>query len=105
MVNPEAKISPNLIEDFCKRWGIIEFSLFGSTLRDDFNPSSDLDIMVAFSPKVKWGLFDHVKMEQELAEVFNRKIDLFTKESIEHTHNWMLRREILGTAEVIYETR
>lgn len=104
MVNPEVKISKNLIEDFCKRWRIIEFSLFGSTLRDDFNTNSDLDIMVAFSPEAKWGLFDHVKMEQELAEVFNRKIDLFTKESIERTHNWMLRREILETAEVIYET-
>jgi predicted nucleotidyltransferase len=92
----------NQIADFCQRWHIIELALFGSVLRDDFRPDSDLDILVTFAPEANWSLLDHLRMEQELAGLLNRKIDLFTKRAVEQSHNWMRRREILNTAQVIY---
>lgn len=94
---PEKEIS-----DFCSRWRISEFALFGSVLRDDFTAKSDLDILVAFAPDADWSLLDHVQMEQELAELLGRKVDLLTRRSVERSSNWLRRSEILDTAEVIY---
>jgi uncharacterized protein len=54
------------ISDFCQRWQISEFALFGSVLRDDFGPDSDLDVLVTFAPEADWSLFDHLRMEEEL---------------------------------------
>lgn len=88
--------------DFCRRWLIIEFALFGSAIRDDFNSESDLDILVSFAPDADWSLFDHLQMEQELAKLLNRKIDLFSKRAVEQSHNPIRRREILSTAKIIY---
>jgi predicted nucleotidyltransferase len=90
------------IADFCQRWHISEFALFGSVLREDFSPDSDLDVLVTFAPEANWSLLDHLRMEQELARLLNRKIDLFTKRAVEQSHNWIRRQEILSTAEVIY---
>jgi len=92
----------NQIADFCRRWHIRELALFGSVLRDDFRPDSDLDILVTFAPEANWSLFDHLRIEQELATLLNRKIDLFTKRAVERSKNWIRRREILNTAEVVY---
>jgi predicted nucleotidyltransferase len=82
----------------------VEFAVFGSALREDFGPDSDLDVMVVFSPEANWGLWDHLRMEEELANLFERKIDLFTRRAVERSHNWLRRQEILRTAEVIYGT-
>jgi predicted nucleotidyltransferase len=90
------------ISDFCQRWRITEFALFGSVLRDDFDAESDLDILVAFAPDADWSLLDHVKMEQELEALLGRKVDLLSRRSVERSHNWLRRREILDTAEVVY---
>ena len=102
MVNPGVRIPRNIIEDFCKRWYIAELALFGSALRTDFGPNSDLDVLVTFAPEANWSLLDHLRMEQELTKLLNRKIDLFTKESVKRSHNWLRRQEILSAAEVIY---
>ena len=93
------------LADFCQRWCISEVALFGSVLRDDFKSDSDLDILVTFAPEAEWGLFDHLQMEQELAELSGRKIDLISKRAVEQNHNWILRREILNTARVLYVSR
>jgi len=90
------------IAAFCSRWHIVELALFGSALREDFGPDSDLDVLVTFAPEADWGLLDHLRMEDELARLFGRKIDLFTKRAVEQSHNWLRRQEILNTAEVIY---
>ena len=90
------------ISDFCRRWRITEFALFGSVLRDDFDAESDLDILVAFAPDADWSLLDHVQMEQELEAMLGRKVDLLSRRSVERSHNWLRRREILETAEVVY---
>jgi predicted nucleotidyltransferase len=104
MVKRKIDISQEQIADFCLHWQISELALFGSVLRDDFGPESDLDILVTFAPGAEWGLLDHVKIEQELASLLGCKVDLLTKRAVERSPNWILRREILSTAEVIYGT-
>ena len=59
------EIPKEKIADFCRKWKIVELSLFGSVLRDDFRPDSDVDILVTFSPDAEWSLLDHVAMEEE----------------------------------------
>jgi predicted nucleotidyltransferase len=61
-----------------------------------------VDVLVAFSPEANWGLLDHLRMEQELVALLNRKVDLVTKRAVEQSRNWVRRQEILSTAEVIY---
>ncbi|NBD36438.1 MAG: nucleotidyltransferase [Chloroflexi bacterium] len=105
MANVRTDIPQSQIAKFCKRWQIEEFALFGSVLRDDFRPESDLDVLVTFASEVNWSLLDHLRMERELSTLLNRKIDLFTKRAVERNHNWLRRQEILGTAKVIYAAR
>jgi len=83
------------------RWQVEEFYLFGSVLRKDFYPDSDIDVMVVFAPAITWG-FEWVTMQRELADLFGRSVDLLTKASIEESHNWIRREEILDTAQLIY---
>ena len=90
------------IADFCQRWQIEEFYLFGSVLREDFRPDSDIDVMVKFTSDARWGLLALVRMKREFEELFGRDVDLLTKKSIEQSENWIRRKEILGTARLIY---
>jgi len=85
-------------------WRILELALFGSVLCADLNRESDLDVLVTFAPDAEWGLLDHVQMEQELEALLGRKVDLLSRRSVERSHNWIRRQEILGTAEVVYGT-
>ncbi len=102
MFKKNVDISEECMADFCRRWHIHEVALFGSALREDFSPDSDLDILITFAPKADWSLLDHLRMEQELEDLLDRKVDLITKRAVEQSHNAMRRREILDTAEVIY---
>ena len=90
------------LAEFCRRWNVRELALFGSALRDDFGPASDVDLLVTFSPDAEWTLFDHFRMEQELADLLGRDVDLLTRRGIEESLNWIRRREILRTARTIY---
>jgi predicted nucleotidyltransferase len=90
------------IADFCRRWRIRELSLFGSVVREDFRPDSDVDVLISFAPDAQWGLFDHVRMEEELTNIIGRPVDLVTRPAVEHSANWIRRREILDTAEPFY---
>ncbi|MGH2413297.1 MAG: nucleotidyltransferase family protein [Microcystaceae cyanobacterium] len=96
-------LSQSAIAEFCQRWKVQEFYLFGSVLRDDFRPDSDIDVMVQFAPASVCGLLELVRMKHELEALFSRKVDLLTKKSIEQSENWIRRKEILGTATLIYE--
>jgi hypothetical protein len=98
MVRLNIDIPQNQLAEFCRRWLISEFALFESAIRDDFNANSGLDILVTFASEANWSLLDHFRMEQELANLLKRKIDLFSKRAVEQNHNWMHRREILNTA-------
>jgi predicted nucleotidyltransferase len=87
------------IAEFCKRWSITEFSVFGSVLRDDFRPDSDIDVLVSIDPKAHIGLLDIAQMQIELEDLFKRPVDLVEKEGLRNPYR---RREILRTAQVIY---
>lgn len=93
------------IASFCRRWKIVEFSLFGSVLRDDFRPDSDVDVLVSFAPDARWSLFDHVRMEDELSALLGRKVDVVSRRAIEQSENWIRRKAILGSAEAVYVAR
>ena len=87
------------IAEFCKRWSIIEFSVFGSVLREDFRPDSDIDVLVSIDPKAHIGLFEIAQMQIELENLLKRSVDLVEKEGLRNPYR---RREILRTAHLIY---
>ncbi len=93
------------IKAFCERWGLTKMEVFGSAIRSDFNPeTSDIDLMVSrpSPPTVRISLFDEVKMCDELAEIFGRKVDLVWRSSIETHYNKVRRKSILEHTETIY---
>src|ERR671932_2298632 len=104
-ISPKVEVSENAIASFCERWKITEFALFGSILRDDFRPDSDVDVLVTFAPDAKWGLFKLVEMQQDLETIVSRDVDLIERKAIEHSHNWLRRKEILGSAQTFYVKR
>ena len=87
---------------FCRRWKVRELALFGSALRVDFKPESDVDVLVSFDESAHWGLFDHVQMRLDLEDIFKRKVDLVTRRALEQSQNGLLRERILSTAKVIF---
>jgi len=90
------------IVDFCKKWEISRMAFFGSVLRDDFMPDSDVDVMVAFSPGSQWSLFDMVDMKLELEKMFGRDVDIVEDGTI---RNPIRHRCIYKNLEVIYESK
>ena len=84
---------------FCRRWRIAELAFFGSVLRDDFRPDSDVDVLVTFAPDADWGLLDFVAMRDELSAILGRQVDLVTRRSVENSGNWIRREAILSSAE------
>ena len=93
------------LAEFCNRWKISELALFGSVLRDDFRPGSDIDLLVSFNPKARISLFDLVRMQNELMEIFGRHIDLVERRAIEKSENYIRRKNILSNTKVIYAAR
>ena len=90
------------IAAFCDRWKIVEFALFGSVLREDFRADSDMDVLVTFSDEAQWTLLDHVEMQDELKNIFGREVDLVSRRGIERSRNYIRRKAILNSAEVVY---
>lgn len=97
--NDRLKVTESAIADFCHRWKIVEFALFGSVLREDFRPDSDIDILIQFAPKPGWDLFHLMDMKRELKTLFGREVDLLEKRQLQ---NPFRRAEILRTHQVIY---
>jgi predicted nucleotidyltransferase len=95
-------IDRDKLTDFCRRWKIVNLSFFGSVLRDDFGPDSDIDVLVTFAQDAHWGLFDMVHMQEELKEILGRDVDLVSRRAIETSRNYIRRKAILSSAEVIY---
>jgi uncharacterized protein len=96
------QLPQQVLVELCQRWKIKTLYLFGSVLREDFRPDSDIDIMVEFETDASWGLLEFVRLKRELETLFDRDVDLITKKSIEQSHNWIRRQEILGTAQAVY---
>jgi uncharacterized protein len=101
----EIEMPIHAITHFCDRWQVIEFSLFGSILLDDFRPDSDIDVMVQFHPEAQPTFSTLEQMEVELKIIFHREIDLISRRGIENSRNYLRRQEILSSAQVIYATR
>ena len=87
------------IESFCRKWHVDEFALFGSVLREDFSPASDIDVLITFSPQARLSLFDFVEMQEELEKILHRKVDLVSRGGL---RNPFRRHEILRTRQVVY---
>ena len=87
------------IVEFCQQWQITEFALFGSVLRDDFRPGSDIDVLVTFAADCGYSLFDLAQMQEELRAILAHEVELVEKESL---RNPFRRHAILNNMEVIY---
>lgn len=87
------------IADFCQRWKITEFALFGSVLRDDFRPDSDIDVVVTFAADCGHSLFDLAQMQEQLRAILGREVELVEKAGLQ---NPFRRHAILNNMEVIY---
>jgi predicted nucleotidyltransferase len=105
MVSCNLAIPQDAVAAFCRRWKITELAVFGSALRDDFRPDSDVDVLVTFSPEGRWTLFDMVHMKDELEAIFGRSVDLVTRRGVEQSRNPLRRQAILSCAESIYVQR
>lgn len=101
-IQARVSISPNEIAAFCKRRQVTELALFGSVLRDDFGPDSDIDVLVKFSPDAKLSFLALDQMEEELSRILGRPVDLVEKVAVEKSPNWVRRGNILGSAKTIY---
>jgi uncharacterized protein len=93
------QIPKDKITDFCHRWKVTELSLFGSILREDFRPDSDVDVLVSFADDADWSLSDLAYMVDELKAIFGREVDLLEKKAL---RNPFRRHSILSSKEVIY---
>ncbi|MBV9774711.1 MAG: nucleotidyltransferase family protein [Gemmatimonadetes bacterium] len=93
------EIPQERIAEFCRRWHVTEFSLFGSVLREDFRADSDVDVLVVFEPGTELGWEDWERMQQELEAVFGRPVDLVEKSAVT---NPFRRSHILRTHRVVY---
>ncbi|GBE73128.1 P72997 [Microcystis aeruginosa NIES-87] len=114
--NTSTKLSVHLpmekIAQFCDRWQVTEFAtstklsvhLFGSVLREDFRPDSDIDVMVEFHPEAHPTFSTLDQMEAELKTIFHRDVDLITRQGIATSRNYLRRNQILSSAQVIYAT-
>ena len=95
-------IAKDEVAEFCRRNHIRRMALFGSVLREDFAPESDVDVLVEFEPDVRlgWAFWD---VEEELGRILGRKADMRTFRGVEESRNWLLREEILSSAEIVYD--
>ena len=93
------QIDQEKITEFCRKWKVAEFALFGSVLREDFGPSSDVDVLVTFGPGGGITFDNRVEMLDDLSTIFGREVDLVEKSTI---RNPFRRHTILTTREILY---
>ncbi len=102
MVPIAGLVSPSDLAALCRRWAVAELCLFGSALRGELRPDSDIDLMVTFVPTARWRVRDLFRMQDELEALFGRAVDLVERAAVEENENWVRRRQILDHAEPIY---
>ena len=91
------------VVDFCERWNIAELAFFGSVLRDDFGPESDIDVLVNLRPGTSHRISSILHMEKELGSILGREVDLVFRSDVERSRNYLRREAVLKSAEVFYE--
>ena len=90
------------IKDLCDRWHIAEFAVFGSVLRDDFHPTSDIDVLITFDSNARKGLLTLARIKHELEDLLDRNVDIVTRKSVEQSPNETRKNTILQSAQVLY---
>lgn len=95
-------ITSSQLEALCQRWQIAELALFGSILRDDFQAESDIDVLVTYQPAAYRNLFTKMALKEEFEDLLQRNVDVVSKQAIEQSRNWIRRKSILDSAEVVY---
>jgi predicted nucleotidyltransferase len=100
MKHTDVDIPLDEIGAFCHRHHIRELALFGSVLREDFTPESDLDVLIDFEPEAeqKLNLLDLVGMQLELSQILKREVDLVLRDGLKP----LIKDEVLTSREVIY---
>ena len=87
---------------FCQKWRLAEFALFGSVLRADFRPDSDIDVLIRVAPNAPAGLHPFLAMQEELVALFGRPVDLVEREAVENSVNPIRKRSILSSTLQVY---
>ncbi len=90
------------LAELCRRWKVIELAFFGSVLREDFGPESDVDVLVTFASEAEWSLLDLARMQLELSDLFGRPVDLVERQAVEQSENYIRRRHVLESLETVY---
>lgn len=90
------------IEAFCRKWKVRELALFGSVLREDFGPNSDVDVLVTFEQDGGFTFDNYPMMLEELTAIFGRDVDLMQREAVEHEPNYIRRQHVLNHLERVY---
>ncbi len=102
------QIGPLSVDDgrlaaFCEKWGIAELAVFGSVLRDDFRPDSDVDFLVTWKEgRLPGSIFDIVRMQDELSVIVGREAGIAERRLVERSKNPYRRRNILDSATTVY---
>ncbi len=98
MDKPKIQIPAAQITEFCRRNRISRLSLFGSVLREDFRPDSDVDVLVEFEPEAQIGMMAYSRIQRELSELLRRPVDLVPQKGLKPR----IRNAVLASAEVVY---
>ena len=101
-MNPRIAIPRDALAEFCREHGIARLAIFGSALREDFGPESDIDLLVEFERDRIPGLLRLAGLELQLSGLFGRDVDLVTRSAVEQSRNYIRRRAILDSAEEVY---
>ncbi len=98
-MNVKVKLDREALAVFCRKWQIRELSLFGSAIREDFGPKSDLDFRLSFDAAAGWDLWDLVTLREELMVIAGRDVDIVVKEALRNPYR---RKEILAHREILH---
>lgn len=86
------------LDALCRRYHVRELALFGSVLRDDFREDSDIDVLVEFEEGAPIGLLDYVGLQDDLTELFGRKVDLVSKRGLKR----LIRDHVIDSSRILY---
>ena len=98
MAMPRIQIPAQELADLCQRYHVRQLALFGSVLRDDFRPDSDVDVLVEFEPRARIGFMALGRLQRELAALFQRPVDVVPRDGLKP----IIRDRVLSDAEVVY---
>jgi len=95
-------VDDEALKALCEKWGIAELAVFGSVLREDFGPESDVDLLVSFRPSVRFRMLTFGEMEAEFSTLFGRRVEAVERAAVQENPNWIIRREILDSAQLLH---